>query len=72
MKKIKKWIVVILIAMFLTGITSEAVAGSSPGPAPNSGDGVSDGSGMGGQSGPSDGPGPAPNSGDGVSDGSGF
>lgn len=52
-----------------------AVAGEHVGPAPNSGDGISDGSGM---ADPSNGnpesnsPGPAPNSGDGISDGPGF
>ena len=46
----------------------------SPGPAPNSGDGIPDGSGFAsfdGQ-GPGYGPGPAPNSGDGVPDGPGW
>lgn len=46
------------------------------GPAPNSGDGVSDGSGMDTQIGPQGDSGvtegPAPNSGDGIPDGSGF
>lgn len=51
----------------------------SPGPAPNSGDGISDGSGFeedlslfGVVSGIFLGPGPAPNAGDGIPDGSGF
>lgn len=52
----------------------------SPGPAPNSGDGISDGSGfeeddlsiMGNIMEIFFGPGPAPNSGDGIPDGSGF
>lgn len=50
--------------------------GVATGPAPNSGDGVSDGSGMethvGPQSGNGKPTGPAPNSGDGIPDGSGF
>jgi hypothetical protein len=52
-----------------------AVAGEHEGPAPNSGDGIPDGSGM---EIPSNGnpdsnsPGPAPNSGEGISDGPGF
>ena len=56
-----------------------AIANGNDGPAPNSGDGVSDGSGYDSQNGPNgndnsdngnDGPGP--NSGDGVSDGPGW
>ena len=50
--------------------------GVASGPAPNSGDGVPDGSGLETQSAPQSdsgvAPGPAPNSGDGVPDGSGF
>ncbi len=52
-----------------------ALAGIQEGPAPNSGDGYPDGSGM---DDPLNGnpdansPGPAPNSGDGISDGPGF
>jgi hypothetical protein len=49
---------------------------ASKGPAPNSGDGIPDGSGMPTQSAPQAdngaAPGPAPNSGDGIPDGSGF
>ena len=44
----------------------------SQGPAPNSGDGVPDGSGWGVEDLPSQGRGPAPNSGDGVPDGPGW
>lgn len=64
-------IAVIAVTMFC----GFAAAGGHEGPAPNSGDGISDGSGM---ADPSNGnpdsnsPGPAPNSGDGISDGSGF
>ena len=50
--------------------------GFSVGPAPNSGDGIPDGSGMHSTVGPNGhnnrAPGPAPNSGDGIPDGSGF
>ncbi|MBN1281195.1 MAG: hypothetical protein JXA00_06060 [Candidatus Thermoplasmatota archaeon] len=53
---------------------------NSPGPAPNSGDGIPDGSGLeppygpqfAGNSGNGYGPGPAPNSGDGIPDGPGW
>ena len=41
-------------------------------PAPNSGDGISDGSGFDSPNGPSSGNGPAPNSGDGIPDGPGW
>lgn len=57
----------------ILGIPSVA-SGDSRGPAPNSGDGVPDGSGF--ENPPSSGsgtsPGPAPNSGNGIPDGSGF
>jgi len=65
-------LVAVLVAVVFVGL---AVVGMQEGPAPNSGDGVSDGSGM---DDPLNGnpnansPGPAPNSGDGVPDGSGF
>ena len=78
----KKWITILTIALFIGASVIPAIA-SGPGlegPAPNSGDGISDGSGF--EVGPDNGPngegesngheGPAPNSGDGVSDGSGF
>jgi hypothetical protein len=70
-----KKILVLLVVLFLAAIfCGNVLAGS--GPAPNSGDGVSDHSGMDNpfQVGDPDveSPGPAPNSGDGVSDGSGF
>jgi len=72
----KKFIVLILMLAFLMisfGCTT--IAANSPGPATNSGDGVSDGSGLtpvpfGVEVTP--GPGPAPSSGDGDPDGSGF
>ena len=78
----KKLFVILMIAAVLTAGTSMAVAQSfgHGEPAPNSGDGIPDGSGFdspagpnGGDSSASDGPaGPAPNSGDGIPDGSGF
>lgn len=72
--KMKKLVALIALFLLLGGSVWSVMAGS--GPAPNSGDGVSDGSGMDTQNGPNsdagDSPGPAPNSGDGVSDGSGM
>ena len=69
----KKIMAVIVVLMLIGGNVSSAL--SSRGPAPNSGDGVSDRSGMDTQNGPSSdegrSSGPAPNSGDGVPDGSG-
>jgi hypothetical protein len=59
-----------------TIFSTDAIAGLQPGPAPNSGDGIPDGSGMDNQfqNGDPEGesPGPAPNSGDCIPDGSGF
>ncbi len=71
----KKFIVLILILAFLMisfGCTT--IASNEPaGPAPNAGDGLSDGSGLNNEpSGVGVTPGPAPNSGDGDPDGSGF
>jgi len=75
-EKMKKIIVLILIAAFLMiSLNCTAIAANSPGPAPSSGDGSSDGPEWDPEVGRPDGvvgPGPAPNSGDGVSDGSGF
>jgi hypothetical protein len=77
----KKFFVAVLLVVFTMGVAGVGLAGSDPpGPAPNSGDGIPDGSGMDGRTGPnapdvpgsSSSPGPAPNSGDGESDGSGF
>ncbi len=78
----KKMTVCLLIFVFFTCSVGMAIAAKSgaSGPAPNSRDGVSDGSGMDSSDGKSasaestsnDSQGPAPNSGDGVSDGSGF
>ena len=65
---------VVFLVLFALILVISCSMNSNPtapeGPAPNAGDGVSDGSGMDGPS--NDGPGPAPNAGDGVSDGSGF
>jgi len=74
MKKLLLTLVFVLVSALMFNYS--ALAGrDGHGPAPNSGDGVSDGSGMDGHNGndaDSDGHGPAPNSGDGVSDGSGM
>ena len=73
MKKIL--IITAIVTIVVIGVA--VVAGNhgmSPGPAPNSGDCIPDGSGFAsfdGQ-GPGYGPGPAPNSGDGVPDGPGW
>ena len=61
--------------ILIASLTVSLVFSDSSGPAPNSGDGVSDSSGFdrnAWHNGHSPGRGPAPNSGDGVSDGSGF
>ena len=74
----KKWIVCMFLIAFFAFSLSPAIGGSSgpAGPAPNSGDGVSDGSGLDSPNGPNgetDGEtGPAPSSGDGESEGSEF
>ena len=76
----KKFVATVMVIMSLVMCCGSVLAASGPsGPAPNSGDGVPDGSGMDGANGPNgdgsgsgDGPaGPAPNSGDGVPDGRG-
>ena len=74
----KKWIVCMFLIIFFAVNLSPAIGDPSgpAGPAPNSGDGVPDGSGFDGSNGPNggtdEGQGPAPNSGDGVPDRSGF
>ena len=72
----KKIIVLILIAAFLMiSLSFTTIAANSPGPAPDSGNGIPDGSGFEvgePQSENTSGTGPAPNSGDGISDSSGF
>jgi len=79
----KKWLVILIfvvISAMMFNYSAIADKGHQ-GPAPNSGDGISDGSGFDSPNGPNgdgtsasgNGPnGPAPNSGDGVPDGSGF
>jgi len=69
-----KKLIALLTVIFVLGF-SVGTAISGNGPAPNSGDGVSDGSGMDTQNGPSgdgDSQGPAPNSGDCIPDGPGW
>ena len=69
----KKAILCLILIILLVTVACNSFSGNPTapeGPAPNSGDGVPDGSGMDGPS--NNGPGPAPNSGDGVPDGSGF
>ena len=68
-----KKIIALLTALFVLGFASGPLMAGS-GPAPNSGDGVSDGSGMDGGPNSSNGnaPGPEPISGDGDPDGSGM
>lgn len=77
----KKLIVIIAVIALFAATSSVALADSAGalGPAPNAGDGISDGSGLdapngaNGTVGSGSGPlGPAPNSGDGIPDGSGF
>ena len=76
MKKIL--LIAAITVIFIAGVAVAALGNQglnkSPGPAPNSGDGIPDGSGFvsfDGQ-GPGYGPGPAPNSGDGIPDGPGW
>jgi hypothetical protein len=69
-------ILILVCASMFFGVVA-AVDDSAMGPAPFSGDGVSEGSGFDrddwqNQDSPGIAPGPAPNSGDGVPDGSGF
>lgn len=67
--------VAILLLVLASIVCGLAAAEESVGPAPNSGDGVSDASGFdqpNWQNEDNPGVGPAPNSGDGISDGSGF
>jgi hypothetical protein len=77
----KKLILLAVAVVFVCASLAYAGGNSGPmGPAPNSGDGIPDGSGFDGPNGPSgagtgSGSGPrgsAPNSGDGIPDGSGF
>ena len=77
MKKLLLTLVFVLVSVLMFNYSALADRGGHgpAGPAPNSGDGVSDGSGMdrhNGNDADSDSHGPAPNSGDGISDGSGM
>jgi hypothetical protein len=66
-------LVLLLALVFAVGGMMAVYAGIAPGPAPNSGDGISDGSGLTPMPvGPGETPGPAPSAGDGIPDGSGF
>ncbi|MFC1942647.1 hypothetical protein ACFLWU_05470 [Chloroflexota bacterium] len=76
---IKAILVSAVLIVLLAGAALADDSSGPMGPAPNSGDGVPDGSGFEGTNGPNgtigsgSGPiGPAPNSGDGIPDGSGF
>ena len=83
-KTMKKKIGIVMVAVTLLAFGSlsanaievGAMTDMQPGPAPNSGDGIPDGSGMDNQFQNGDpgveSQGPAPNSGDGIPDGSGF
>ena len=72
----KKWVMILgFVVISAMVFNFSAIASEADGPAPNSGDGISDGSGMdapSGDDGNADSDGPAPNAGDGVSDGSGM
>lgn len=69
----RKLLVLLVVVMLLLVTAGTALAANGlDGPAPNYGDGVSDGSGFDRDDLQAPGVGPAPNSGDGVSDGSGF
>jgi len=69
---LKKIVSVALMCLIITSVVCVAVyADNSPGPAPNSGDGIPSGNQYIQPDNP-DSPGPAPNSGDGIPDGSGF
>lgn len=63
-------ILLVVVSLLAIGSSTVLAAADSNGPAPNSGDGIPDGSGFDGPNGT--GVGGAPNSGDGIPDGSGF
>ena len=76
---VKTTLVSIMLIVLLSGVALAADSAGPSGPAPNSGDGVPDGSGLEAPNGPNGETesgsypmGPAPNSGDGIPDGSGF
>ena len=72
----KRIILAAIVAIVVAGVAVAAAGnhGMSTGPAPNSGDGIPDGSGFASFDGQGQGygPGPAPNSGDGIPDGPGW
>lgn len=76
MKRIVFVSLLVVVSLFATGLSLALAAAGPNGPAPNSGDGIPDGSGLDapyGLNGQGVGVyGPAPNSGDGIPDGSGF
>ena len=70
-------IIIILVSLLAISVllASNSIAGGDNAygePAPNSGDGIPDGSGFESPNGPSTGKGPAPNSGNGIPDGPGW
>jgi hypothetical protein len=65
----RRLLVLMLAATLVFAVGAMTTAFESPGPAPNSGDGIPDGSGFDGSPGPF---GPAPSAGDGALDGSGM
>ncbi len=70
--EMKRILTLLVIVMVVFGGLA-AVGKVAMGPAPNAGDGISDGNGLSpAPAGPGSAPGPAPNAGDGIPDGSGF
>lgn len=67
-----KKMMTLLMALVLMFAVGSIMVYAGTGPAPNSGDGISDGSGFDSPAGPSSGTAGAPNSGDSTSDGSGW
>ncbi len=70
-KLINTLAIVAILALAVLSVSAVVKAAVTPGPAPNSGDGVPSGNQF-IQPDTPDSPGPAPNAGDGISDGSGF
>jgi len=71
----KKRLVLLIAVALVFSVLAGIVVSAGPGPAPNAGDGVPDGSGfvtLPGPVGSGDPFGPAPNAGDGIPDGSGL
>jgi hypothetical protein len=61
-----------MVVVLATVLCGGMAAGQQDGPAPNSGDGIPDGSGWDETHWPEQGKGPAPNSGNGIPDGPGW